>query len=213
MSPSTSTRDVSPRSILAVETPQLPDILYLRYFGQNKETETRPRGGGGGQMLMKLEPPTLDPTGPNVDSGQPRRASCPTSLSDLEGPSSSRVTVAKKRRSKFPRGSIPPSSLAHGLDRKKSKSKEALVGREVIKSKALVDALIGEDKANKATRTQSEEARDSPAPGTSTPTAGTSSSSGKAKTDAERRFEEIQRRRVRPLTNWMRVNRLLSGHS
>jgi len=87
-------------------------------------------------------------------------------------------------------------SRAHGLDRKKSKSKEALVGREVIKSKALVDALIGEGKANKATQTQSEE--DSPATGTgtSTPTAGASSSSGKAKTDAERRFEEIQRRRV-----------------
>lgn len=211
MSPSTSTRDVSPRSILAVETPQLPDILYLRYFGQNKETETRPRGGGGGQMLMKLEPPTLDPTGPNVDSGQPRRASCLTSLSDLEEPSSSKVTVAKKRRSKFPRGSYRHLPFAYGLDRKKSKSKEALVGREVIKSKALVDALIGEDKANKATRTQSEE--DSPAPGTSTPTAGTSSSSGKAKTDAERRFEEIQRRRVRLLTNWMRVNRLLFGDS
>jgi protein FAM32A len=76
------------------------------------------------------------------------------------------------------------------------------VGKEVIKSKALVDALIGEDKANKATRTQSEE--DSPVPGTSTPTANASasasasasSSSGKAKTDAERRFEEIQRRRL-----------------
>jgi len=71
------------------------------------------------------------------------------------------------------------------------------VGKEVIKSKALVDALIGEDKANKGTRTQSGE--DSPVPGTSTPvaSASASSSSGKAKTDAERRFEEIQRRRVR----------------
>jgi hypothetical protein len=102
-------------------------------------------------------------------------------------------------------------SVAHGLDRKKSKSKEALVGKEVIKSKALLDALIGEDKAIKATRTQSEE--NSPAPGTSTPIAGASSSSGKAKTDAERRFEEIQRRRVRLLTNWIRFNRPLSGYS
>ena len=97
-------------------------------------------------------------------------------------------------------------SLAHGLDRKKSKAKEALVGKEVIKSKALVDALVGEDKASKATRTQNEE--DSPAPGSSTPIAGTSSGSGKEKTDAERRFEEIQRRRVGLLTNWIRVDSL-----
>ena len=84
--------------------------------------------------------------------------------------------------------------LAHSLDRKKrSKAKEALVGKEVNKSKALTNALIGEDKASKATRTQSKE--ESPAPGTSTPIA-VASSSGRAKTDAERRFEEIQRRRV-----------------
>ena len=94
--------------------------------------------------------------------------------------------------------------------KKKSKSKEALVGKDVIKSQALVDALIGEDKASRATRTQSEE--DSPAPGTpgtpgtSTPTAGASSSSGKAKTDAERRFEEIQRRRVRLRIDWRTAN-------
>jgi FAM32A len=88
------------------------------------------------------------------------------------------------------------TTLIHDLDRKKkSKSKEALVGKEVIKSKELTDALIGKDKTSKATQTQREE--ESPAPGTSTPTAGASSSSGRAKTDAERRFEEIQRRRVR----------------
>lgn len=78
------------------------------------------------------------------------------------------------------------------------------MGKEVIKSKALVDALIGEDKASKATRTQSEE--NSPAPGTSTPTAGASSSSSKVKTDAEKRFEEIQRRRVRRLNDWTMAN-------
>ena len=91
--------------------------------------------------------------------------------------------------------------------KKKSKSKEALVGKGVIKSQALVDALTGEDKTSKATRTQSEE--DSPAPGTpgtSTPTPGASSSSSKAKTDAERRFEEIQRRRVRLLIDWRTAN-------
>ena len=88
------------------------------------------------------------------------------------------------------------------------------MGREVIKSKALVDALVGEDKASKATRTQNEEdSRDSPAPGSSTPIAGTSSGAGKEKTDAERRFEEIQRRRVGLLTNWISVDSLLSGHS
>ena len=74
-----------------------------------------------------------------------------------------------------------------------------------------MDALVGEDKASKATRTQS--GGDSPAPGTSTPTAGASSSSGKEKTDAERRFEEIQRRRVSLLSNWISVNRHLSDHS
>jgi hypothetical protein len=59
MSASASTRNVSPRSILVVETPQLPDILYLGYFGQDKETGTRPGGGGGGQMLVETrKPPT-----------------------------------------------------------------------------------------------------------------------------------------------------------
>jgi hypothetical protein len=78
------------------------------------------------------------------------------------------------------------------------------VGKEVIKSKALVDALIGEHKASKATPTQSEEG--SPAPGTSTPIASASSSSGQAKTDAERRFEEIQRRRVCVLISWVQAD-------
>src|SRR5258706_2938434 len=66
MSVSPSTRNISPRSILVVETTQFPDILNLRYFGQDKDTGTPPRGGGGGQMSMKLAPPTsanfLDPT-------------------------------------------------------------------------------------------------------------------------------------------------------
>lgn len=98
MSAFPSTRNISPSSILEVETPQFPDILYLRYFGQDKETEARPRGGGGGQMSMKPCTANLDPTS---ISGQPRRASCLTSLSDLEGRSSSRVKVARKRRSEF----------------------------------------------------------------------------------------------------------------
>ena len=80
------------------------------------------------------------------------------------------------------------------------------MGKEVIKSKALVDALIGEDKASKAARPQSEEDSPAPAPGTSAQIASASSSSGQVKTDAERRFEEIQRRRVCLLTDHAMVN-------
>jgi len=144
--------------------------------------------------------------GPDVDSRRARRASCPTSLSDPEGRSSSRARVARKRSESPLLAFCRRLVRAHVLSsrKKKSKSKEALVGKEVIRSKALVDALVGEDKASKATQTQSEE--HSPTPGTSTPTPGASSSSSKAKTDAEKRFEEIQRRRVCLVLHWITVN-------
>lgn len=75
---------VSWRSILAVETSQLPEIFYSTYFGHDTETKTRTGGGGGGQMGSKLKS-SLE-LGREHRLRAARRASCPTSRSALEGP-------------------------------------------------------------------------------------------------------------------------------
>lgn len=76
----------------SIATDIIFEVLWLRR--QDRDTSER---RGGGQMWLGWNLEFGSSLGPNVDSRSPRRAQCPTFLSDLEGPSSSRVTVARKR--------------------------------------------------------------------------------------------------------------------
>lgn len=79
--------------------------------------------------------------------------------------------------------------------KKKSKAKEQLTGKETIPSKAITERLLAKDDGAGSGGS----GRDSPvAGGSSTPrTADTGAPPKKEQTDAEKRFEEIQKRRVR----------------
>jgi hypothetical protein len=85
-----------------------------------------------------------------------------------------------------------------GRSKKKNPSKVALTGEEPIKSETLLKRV--EDKGDSARKAV---ARDSPS-------AGGSGSGTPVKTEAERRFEQAQRRRVRAF--YTIVGRFTEGH-
>lgn len=94
------------------------------------------------------------------------------------------ATILGRRRSEQDGLSWHITSHISGRSKKKNASKVALTGEEPIKSDALLKRVVNKDDS-----TRKAVSRDSPS-------AGGSDSGTPVKTEAERRFEQAQRRRV-----------------